>query len=123
MVQILREQEKLWQGSDFVFYGYKNEALAEKSMLHFLHNTMGIKDYVVHGFRNSFSDWAYETTEFEPHLIEMSMGHVWGSKTTRAYFRGDALEKRRPLMQAWSDYCDPHYTNAVVTLITSARRG
>jgi integrase len=105
MIQILREREKLWQGSEYVFWGNSDAALAEKSMFHFLRNSMGIKDYTVHGFRNSFSDWAYETTEFEPHLIELSLGHAWGNATTRSYFRGDALEKRRALMVAWTNYC------------------
>jgi integrase len=105
MIQILQEQEKLFQGSEYVFYGYSNEALAEKALLRYLRDSMGVKDYVVHGFRNSFSDWAYETAEFEAHLIELSLGHAWGNKTTRSYYRRDALDARRPLMEAWSAYC------------------
>jgi integrase len=107
MIQILRvQEEQLYQGSKFVFNGYSNAPLAEKALLRYLRDSMGIKDYVVHGFRSSFSDWAYETAGFEAHLIEQSLGHAWGSKTTRAYRRGDALEARRQLMEAWSTYCD-----------------
>jgi integrase len=105
MIEILREQEKLFQGSEYVFNGYSNAPLAEKGLLRYLRDSMGIKDYVVHGFRNSFSDWAYEVSGFEGHLIELSLGHSVGNKTTRSYFRGDALEARRPLMEAWSAYC------------------
>jgi integrase len=106
MLEILRAQEELYQGSEYVFNGYSNAPLAEKALLRYLRDSMGIKDYVIHGFRSSFSAWAYETSEFKDHLIEQSLGHAWGSKTTRAYFRSDALEARRPLMEAWSRYCD-----------------
>jgi hypothetical protein len=32
------------------------------------------------------------------------MSHVIGDKAEQAYRRGDALEKRRALMQAWAHY-------------------
>jgi integrase len=105
MIEILREQEQLFQGSEHVFNGYSNAPLAEKALLRYLRDSMGVKNYVVHGFRNSFSDWAYENSGFEAHLIELSLGHAVGNATTRAYFRGDALEKRRGLMEAWSAFC------------------
>ena len=37
-------------------------------------------------------------------LSEFALAHVEGSKTVAAYARDDLLEKRRPVMQAWSDY-------------------
>jgi integrase len=116
MVQILRGQEKLFQGSEFVFNGYSDAALTRKAMLKFLRN-MGIKDYDVHGFRSSFSTWAYEQAVFDPLLIELSLGHVWGSKTTRSYMRSDALERRRPLMVAWTNYCGLSWAHSVAKAI------
>jgi integrase len=98
MIQILRSQEELFQGSEYVFNGYSNAPLAEKAMLRYLRDSMGIKDCTVHGFRSAFSEWAYEISGFEAHLIELSLGHAVGNKTTRAYFRGE--------MAAWSRYCD-----------------
>jgi integrase len=106
MLEILREQEKLFQGSEYVFNGYSNAPLAEKSLLRYLRDSMGVTACTVHGFRSAFSDWAYETAQFEGHLIELSLGHAYGNKTTRSYFRSDVLEARRPLMEAWSRYCD-----------------
>ena len=35
------------------------------------------------------------------------MAHVVGDAAEQAYRRGDALEKRRELMEAWADYCEP----------------
>jgi len=33
------------------------------------------------------------------------LAHATGDQSERAYRRGDALEKRRKLMEAWSRYC------------------
>ena len=42
-------------------------------------------------------------------LSEFAPAHVEGSKTVVAYARDDLLEKRRPMMQAWSDFVGaPH---------------
>jgi integrase len=60
--------------------------------------------FTVHGFRTSFRDWVGEETDFPRDLGELALAHTVGSTTERAYARGDQLEKRRPLMQAWSDY-------------------
>ena len=58
-----------------------------------------------HGFRSSFKDWARHEGVDEL-LSEFALAHVEGSKTVAAYARDDLLEKRRPVMQAWSDYVD-----------------
>lgn len=59
----------------------------------------------VHGFRSAFSDWAHETSTFPNHVIEISLAHAVGSEVERAYRRGDLLQKRRKLMQAWATFC------------------
>jgi hypothetical protein len=43
-------------------------------------------------------------TDFRLELAEAALAHVVGDSTERAYRRGDALEKRRELMQAWGEY-------------------
>jgi integrase len=58
----------------------------------------------VHGFRSSFRDWAGEMSSFPREIAEAALAHVVGDTTERAYRRGDALEKRRKLMDAWSDF-------------------
>ena len=60
----------------------------------------------VHGLRSSFSDWAHERSAFNNHEIETALAHKVGSEVERAYRRGDLLEKRRKLMEAWAKYCD-----------------
>ncbi len=60
----------------------------------------------VHGFRSSFRDWAGNETSFPREIAEQALAHVIGNKVEQAYRRGDALERRRELMQAWDSYCD-----------------
>jgi integrase len=59
----------------------------------------------VHGFRSSFRDWCAEQTNFPREVAEAALGHLVGDSTERAYRRGDVLEKRRRLMEAWAAYC------------------
>lgn len=58
----------------------------------------------VHGMRSAFSDWAHDCTNFSHETIEAALAHVQGDEVSRAYRRGDALEKRRRLMEAWAGY-------------------
>jgi integrase len=61
----------------------------------------------VHGFRSSFRDWAGEASNFPREVAEAALAHTVGDATERAYRRGDALEKRRKLMEAWAGYAEP----------------
>jgi integrase len=66
-----------------------------------------------HGFRSTFRDWAGEVSPFPSDIAEAALAHVVGDATERAYRRGDALEKRRKLMEAWSGYIEPKAANVV----------
>jgi integrase len=67
---------------------------------------MGQADITTHGFRSSFRDWAGEVSSFQWEVIEAALAHRVGDATERAYRRGDALAKRRELMEAWADYLE-----------------
>ena len=69
-----------------------------------------------HGFRSSFKDWATETTSFPNELSEAALAHICGDATERAYRRGDQFRRRRELMEAWGNYCEPQTQTSVVTL-------
>ncbi|MER9135139.1 integrase arm-type DNA-binding domain-containing protein [Mesorhizobium sp. M0830] len=58
-----------------------------------------------HGFRSTFRDWAKEISDHPRELAEMALAHAVGDAVERAYARGDALEKRRTLMQDWAAHC------------------
>ena len=70
----------------------------------------------VHGFRSTFRDWAGNETHFPREVAEAALAHVIGDKAEQAYRRGDALEKRRGLMDAWASFCEPKPCSNVVPL-------
>ena len=90
---------------EFVFAGIKQgRPISEKSLLKVVRGRRpGI---TVHGFRSTFRDWAAETTSFPNHVIEMALAHSVSDAVEAAYRRGDLLEKRRKLMEAWASYCE-----------------
>jgi integrase len=64
---------------------------------------MGL-EITLHGFRSSFRDWAGDRTTFPREIAEAALAHYAGG-VEAAYRRGDALDKRRKLMDAWAKYC------------------
>jgi integrase len=66
---------------------------------------MGRSDLTAHGFRSTFSDWAAETGKASD-IKEAALAHTLGDKTVAAYQRGDLLERRRELMDAWAAFIE-----------------
>jgi len=118
-VQILKQVRSFARQGEHVFPGIKG-GLGESAFLKLL-KSLGHADVTVHGFRSSFRDWAGEATNFPREVCEAALAHATGDRVERAYRRGDALEKRRKLMQAWSDYCArPAPMGATVTPLREA---
>jgi integrase len=90
--------------SEYVFAGEREGAPLSSMALLIELRRMGHLDLTVHGFRSSFRDWAAERTNFPREIAEAALGHVVGDETERAYQRGDLLEKRRRLMEAWGEF-------------------
>jgi integrase len=65
-----------------------------------------IEDTTTHGIRAAFKTWATERTSYAREVVELCLSHVQGDPLERAYQRGDIIDKRRQLMQAWADYCE-----------------
>lgn len=59
---------------------------------------------VPHGFRSTFKAWTLARA-FPDHLSERALAHTDKDKVRAAYARGDLLEERRPMMEAWAKYC------------------
>ena len=66
--------------------------------------SMGFGHVTAHGFRSSFRDWAGDETPFAREVCEHALGHVVGG-VEGDYRRGDAVKKRRELMNMWAAYC------------------
>ncbi len=112
---ILNEVRLLNEGS-VVFPGQSGGKTLSNMALDMVLRRMGIDDATVHGFRSCFRDWAGNKTNFPRELAEHALSHVIGDKAERAYRRDDALERRRPLMDAWARFCEPTPQGNVVVL-------
>jgi len=87
---------------ELVFPGTKDKALSDMSLTAVMRR-MGV-DAVPHGFRSTFRDWVGDRTAYPRDLAEMALAHVIESKTEGAYRRGDAVERRREMMDAWAQF-------------------
>jgi integrase len=113
---ILERMASMWTG-DLVFAGQRRRRPLSKTALAALVPDGG----TVHGFRSSFRDWCGNETSFPREIAEQALAHASGDTTEQAYRRGDALEKRRGLMQAWAQFCEPGAAGNVVVPIRAAQ--
>ena len=100
-----RAAELKTAGHAFVFHGAKRDKPMSDMTLTKVLRDMGEK-VTAHGFRSSFRDWVSETTSFSGDLAEAALAHAVRDKTEAAYRRGNLLEKRRELMDAWGRHCE-----------------
>ncbi|MDI6798223.1 MAG: integrase arm-type DNA-binding domain-containing protein [Desulfatibacillaceae bacterium] len=108
-----------FQESDFVFPAARGGALSDMA-LSMVCRRMKI-EAVPHGFRATFRNWCAESTNYPREIAELSLAHAIKTKTEAAYFRSDLLEKRRPLMAAWADFCDRQQAGAEAVPIRRAK--
>lgn len=102
-LEILTEAAKL--GADgYIFPGRKEGRPLSNMALEMTLRRMKV-DVTVHGFRSTFRDWAGDKTDASREIAEAALAHTVGNSAEQAYRRGDALERRRELMEAWSRYC------------------
>jgi integrase len=102
--KVLAELAPLRRSDGFVFPGMKaGKPLSNMGMLTTLAR-MGRSDLTVHGFRSTFRDWVAERTNFPGEVAEAALAHTIENATEAAYRRGDLLEKRRKLMEAWGGF-------------------
>lgn len=98
----------------FVFPGGRAGRPLSNMAFRLLLDRMGETGFVPHGFRSSFRDWCGECTPFPREVAEAALAHIVGNAVEQAYRRGDALEKRRELMNAWAGFIEPKAANVVV---------
>lgn len=112
-LEILEEVAKLRASEDpgaYVFPGgRKGRPLSHMAFKQLL-DRMGESGFVPHGFRSSFRDWCGECTLFPREVAEAAIAHLVGNAVEQAYRRGDALEKRRKLMEDWADFIESRHS-------------
>lgn len=83
--------------------------LSDMVLTSFLRRVKAVSDTpgrvaTAHGFRSSFRDWCSEHG-YPRDLAERALAHTISNKVEAAYHRTDLLEQRRPMMEAWAEYC------------------
>ncbi len=101
-VKILGEANTLRDQSRLVFPSARGKALSDMTLSKLI-KELGF-DADVHGMRTSFRTFAQERTDFSFDVCEAALAHHVGDAVTRAYARSDFFDKRRQLMEAWSQF-------------------
>ena len=102
-LDVLREAKALG-GGVFVFPSPWRgvDSLSDRTVTKMLrHNGIAA---TAHGFRTSFKTWCMESTDTPWAVGEAALAHTLGNSTEQAYARSDLFERRRDLMQQWSDF-------------------
>ena len=101
-LEILDAARALGDGNPLVFPMRSGRPISASTLLKVL-NDLRIAA-VPHGFRSSFRDWAAEKTDHPREVIEAALAHVVQNKVEAAYARSDLFDRRRLLMDDWSEY-------------------
>ena len=121
-VSVLRLMQPLATGpDDYLFPGQKpRRPLSAMALLMLLRRMQGSgtlprwtdpegRPITAHGFRATFRTWAGDATTTPREVVEAALAHTLRDKAEAAYVRTDLLERRRPLMDAWSEHCLGRY--------------
>lgn len=103
LLERMRDDPERLAGSPFVFTAPRGGQLSDMTLSAVLRR-MNV-DAVPHGFRSTFKDWATEQTSFPGEMAEVALAHAIQNKVEAAYRRGDMVQKRRQLMEAWAKFC------------------
>ena len=107
IVEILTGIKSNRNPDEFVFLGWKAGAGLSNGAMLVLMKKMGFGQYTPHGFRSTFRDWAAEEAHsFQNETIELALAHTIKNQVEAAYRRGDQVDRRRKLMDAWSQYTE-----------------
>ena len=118
----LLESTEIVDHDDVIFQSTQGGggAVSNMTMLKVCHRMQ--ENCVPHGFRSTFRDWCAECTDVASEAAEMALAHRVGNAVEVAYRRGDLLEKRRVLMEAWAVFLATGTTNASAAELSGPRR-
>jgi integrase len=91
-------------GCDLLFPGPTGKPLSDVAVSKLCGELSGGR-CVPHGWRSTFRDWSGDHTAYPRDICEAALAHVVGG-VEGAYRRGDAVERRRPLMADWAKFLD-----------------
>ena len=102
---ILEEARCLSDGNGLVFPAPRSGGVLSNMAFTQLLRRLDL-DFVPHGLRSSFRDWAAEKTNAPHAVMETALAHTVGNATEAAYFRSDLFDLRRNLMNEWSGFLE-----------------
>jgi integrase len=103
---VVREMAKFGSNpADLVFPGARIGSVMSDVTMAAVVSAAGGGDATPHGFRSTFRDWAGEATAYPREVIEMALAHRLGDAAEQAYARGDLMQRRRAMMEAWGEFC------------------
>ena len=123
-IALIKQQQQL-KMSDFVFPNRSNgKSLSQAGMSSVLKRMNKIKEWkdihnqliTVHGFRGCFKTWTTEKTDTDWLTGEMALAHKIKDKSSATYQKGQLIDKRRRLMQKYSDYACSTPQSKVVSI-------
>ena len=83
---------------------HNKDNISNMSLIAIMRRMPAYFQYVPHGFRSTFRDWAAETTDYPNETVELALAHTIKNKSEAAYRRQDQLEKRSKLMSEWEKF-------------------
>lgn len=114
-VLLLKSLPKL-EGNQMVFFAPRGGQLSDMALTQVVRRMQ--VDAVPHGFRSTFRDWAGEATNHPRELAEHALAHTLDNKVEAAYRRGDALERRRKMMNDWTKFCEGETKSSLADFLT-----
>ena len=85
---------------------------------------MGFEGRLVsHGMRSMASTILNEHGDWDPELIEVALAHVDKDEVRSAYNRADYIERRRLMMNWWSEHIQQAATGSLSVSAVQANRG
>ena len=101
-LDVLRAARQYGDGAGLVFPSSRGGQMAANALTRLI-SACGLADKMtIHGLRSAFRDFCAEDNQ-ERELAEAALAHKV-SGIEGAYLRSDVLDRRRALMEAWSNY-------------------
>ncbi len=106
-MELLEVMRPISSRSEFVFPSDRNPKSPTNSQTaNMALKRMGFdKQLVAHGLR-SLASTALNEQSFDAGVIDAALAHTGKNEVRNAYNRTNYLERRKPIMQWWSDYID-----------------
>ncbi len=103
MIEILEEAAALHPSKDLIFPNpRKGKPYSDTTFSKlFLENEI---QSVPHGLRSCFKTWTMEQPNTDHVMAEIALAHTVGNEVEQVYANSDMFEKRRDMMQNWTNY-------------------